>query len=241
VTDSGIEAAFAFTEAQFEGPNAIVAAFGAVVRQFGFDRFIVTGLPRPSAELDPLVLANAWPGGWYERYSQLRYFDRDPVGLFALQTALPFRWRDVPGIFHAERRSKALMGEAQEFGLADGYCVPLISPAGLRAVVALSSRSPTSLSSRECAALHILAVAAYGRLVALRANAPQPPRRLSTREREVMTWTAVGKSAWEISQILGLSERTVVAHLANVRTLLSAVNTVQAVVTCIRLGEIQPH
>jgi LuxR family quorum sensing-dependent transcriptional regulator len=56
-----------------------------------------------------------------------------------------------------------------------------------------------------------------------------------------MTWTAVGKSAWEISQILGISERTVVAHLADVRILLNAVNTVQAVVTCIRLGEIQPH
>ena len=36
---------------------------------------------------------------------------------------------------------------------------------------------------------------------------------LSPREREVLQWCAQGKTSWEISQILGITERTVNFHV----------------------------
>jgi len=61
---------------------------------------------------------------------------------------------------------------------------------------------------------------------------------LSPRERECLKWAAVGKSEWEISQILGISEHTSEKHLLNAKAKLGAVNRVQAVAEAIRRGYI---
>jgi LuxR family transcriptional regulator, quorum-sensing system regulator BjaR1 len=241
VSTPAFEAAFTFLDScdQLHELDAIEEAFAAAVLQFGFDRFIITALPRPSASLDPLVRINAWPTEWYDRYSLNHYFNHDPVGQFALLHNQPFRWADVPAGLNGNRRSRTMMGEAREFGLVDGYCVPLTAPCGRRAVVSLAARSALELSSRERAAVHVVAITAFGRVAAQRGETAAE-RLLSLREQDVMSWTAAGKSAWEVSRILGISERTVKAHLENVRRRLDAVNTTQAVVICIRLGQIQP-
>jgi DNA-binding CsgD family transcriptional regulator len=58
-----------------------------------------------------------------------------------------------------------------------------------------------------------------------------PPREhsLTRRELEVLTWVARGKSAWEISQILGIAKRTVDEHVQAATQKLGAVNRTQAV------------
>lgn len=61
---------------------------------------------------------------------------------------------------------------------------------------------------------------------------------LTPRERECLQWAAVGKSEWEISQILGISEHTSEKHLLNAKLKLRAVNRVQAVAEAIRRGYI---
>ena len=58
---------------------------------------------------------------------------------------------------------------------------------------------------------------------------PDPDGRLTARERDVLTWVADGKSDWEISVILGLSQTTVRFHVDNARRKLGAVNRAQAV------------
>lgn len=63
-------------------------------------------------------------------------------------------------------------------------------------------------------------------------------RRLTPREREVLSWTANGKTAWEISVILNISESTVISHLRNSRDKLETVNVVQTIVEAMRRSEI---
>ena len=48
-------------------------------------------------------------------------------------------------------------------------------------------------------------------------------------ERDALAWVAEGKSDWEISVILSLSETTVRFHVDNARKKLGAVNRAQAV------------
>ena len=63
----------------------------------------------------------------------------------------------------------------------------------------------------------------------------QPKRRvLTNRQREVLTWAAVGKSAWETGEILGISSRTVEEHAQRALGRLGAVNRTQAVAIAIR-------
>ncbi len=65
---------------------------------------------------------------------------------------------------------------------------------------------------------------------------PESNAVLTTREREVLCWTGEGKTAYEIGQILRISERTVNFHVNNVLLKLAATNKVQAVVKAIATG-----
>ena len=62
---------------------------------------------------------------------------------------------------------------------------------------------------------------------------------LSEREKEVLTWSKRGKSSWEISAILNISERTVNFHVNNIMQKLNAVNRTQAVAVAIERGIIK--
>ena len=57
---------------------------------------------------------------------------------------------------------------------------------------------------------------------------------LSSRELEVLTWTARGKSAWETSEILRISKRTVDAYAYTAARKLGAVNRTHAVAIALR-------
>ncbi|MFK8082152.1 MAG: substrate-binding domain-containing protein [Granulosicoccus sp.] len=62
---------------------------------------------------------------------------------------------------------------------------------------------------------------------------------LTQRETECLTWTARGKTSWEISVILGFSESTATFHLRNAGAKLKASNRANAVAIAIHLGLIE--
>jgi DNA-binding CsgD family transcriptional regulator len=62
---------------------------------------------------------------------------------------------------------------------------------------------------------------------------------ISEREKEVLNWLKQGKSSWDISVILAISERTVNYHVYNIMDKLGATNRPQAVAIGARLGLIE--
>ena len=210
-----------------------------IVAGLGFSSFILTGLPLLKRPLENLVLLDFWPNGWMERYSSRTYFEVDPVGQNVLATSSPFLWGDVP-----DRRDKSLsrqmMGEAAEFGLKNGFCVPIYSATGWQSAFSFAHDRHVDAGPRELAAAHLLALTAYERLQTLLGDNSPARRRLTPREREVLAWAAAGKSAWETSTLLGISEATVITHLDHIRRKLNAANTTHAVVVALQTGELQP-
>ena len=59
---------------------------------------------------------------------------------------------------------------------------------------------------------------------------------LTPRELEALRWTMEGKTAWEVGQILSITERTAVLHLQNAMRKLGATSKHQAVLKALRLG-----
>ena len=57
---------------------------------------------------------------------------------------------------------------------------------------------------------------------------------LTSREVEVLTWVARGKSAWEIGEILDIAKRTVDEHAQTAVRKLGAVNRTHAVALAVR-------
>ena len=62
-----------------------------------------------------------------------------------------------------------------------------------------------------------------------------PAPELSDRERQVLRWTAAGKTSSETGAILGISARTVNYHMTGILLKLNAVNKTQAVVKAVTL------
>jgi DNA-binding CsgD family transcriptional regulator len=58
---------------------------------------------------------------------------------------------------------------------------------------------------------------------------------LSPREREVLKWLSLGKTSWDISVILRISERTVNYHVSNIMKKLDVTNRLQAVSEAVNL------
>jgi len=70
-------------------------------------------------------------------------------------------------------------------------------------------------------------------------NKHDSPLNLTKRQLECLTWSAAGKSSFEIGQILEISERGVNWHFTNAMKVLSSVSRIQAVARAVHLGLIK--
>jgi DNA-binding CsgD family transcriptional regulator len=61
---------------------------------------------------------------------------------------------------------------------------------------------------------------------------------MTKRELECIKWAAEGKTSWEISQLLNISQRTVDFHFANCITKTDSINRQQAIVKCVLNGQL---
>ncbi|MBV6272510.1 helix-turn-helix domain-containing protein [Alcaligenaceae bacterium CGII-47] len=59
---------------------------------------------------------------------------------------------------------------------------------------------------------------------------------LTTREESCLHWAAQGKTSWEIGVILGITERTVNFHIANICTKFNVHTRQAAIATALRAG-----
>jgi DNA-binding CsgD family transcriptional regulator len=71
---------------------------------------------------------------------------------------------------------------------------------------------------------------------ATRMRRPNDQPSLTARELEVLAWISLGKSAWEIGEILGIAKRTVDEHAQTAARKLGAANRTQAVAIAVRDG-----
>jgi len=208
---------------------------------FGYSAFLITGIPEPPARVEPCFILNGLPAAYSEHYARENFYPDDPVAARCRRSTDPFEWSEASFDATAWPRAAEVMNTAADFGLRQGYCVPIKRGNGLQACVTLAGERP-DLGSRAKRAIHLISIYAYKKAVSVLGplqGRRSDPRLLTSREREVLIWSAQGKSSWEISVILGVSERTVNWFIANASRKLDAVNRTQAVVNAIRSGEIE--
>ncbi|NJL08019.1 MAG: LuxR family transcriptional regulator [Methylacidiphilales bacterium] len=220
-------------------PQQLIGTFQSCLDPFGFNIVLITGLPDPPADPTPFFLLNSWPSGWHDRYIEEDFYRDDPVAAAGRTQIDPFAWSEAP--VNPERQPRALqvMDEAASVGMRDGFVVPILTSRSVQACVSVAGDLPDlSLDTRRM--VHLVAMYAHARAMRLHAGSKALPKRrlLSDREREVLVWSASGKTAWETSCILGISERTVTYHITMAARRLQAVSRTHAVARAIALGEI---
>lgn len=156
------------------------------------------------------------------------------------------RRRNTPIVWSQDTYVDAGAGDLWEhqarFGYKSGIAVALHTPGERHMLFGLDRPAPLPSDPTELqqmvAAVQLFAM--YYNEAAMRVFMPaeeavEPPA-LSQRELEVLRWTMIGKTAWEVGSLLSISEGTAARHLSNATKKLDCVNKHQAVVKAIRLG-----
>lgn len=224
---------------QTKTPEEVVERLASALSVFGYWAILITGVPEPPQRVEPYFLMNGWPRGWSSRPANANYRADDPAAAWCRRTINPFEWSETVRQPARLPRPAAVAGADEDLGMKRGYLVPVIRASGSTSCVTMAGERP-ELESRAKRAVYMLSLYAHARAVSLLdcSDGAGQRRELTLREREVLHWIAAGKSSWDISVILGISERTVNWLIARATRKLNAVNRTQAVVNAIRAGQI---
>ncbi|MAW85035.1 MAG: LuxR family transcriptional regulator [Phyllobacteriaceae bacterium] len=213
----------------------------AMTGRFGLDRMIIGSQQDPAAEPEirrEHILLGGWSPEWIERYIGCNYVAADPVVHFAKHNMQPFTWDDAARVTRGNKAADRVMAEAGDFGMRHGMSIPLVTTDGTLALLSLGGEH-MDLPPAHFGMVALVSTYAIERALHLsRGFTGERTGRLTRREAECIRWAAAGKSEWEISRILGISEHTSEKHLLSAKTKLGAVNRTQAVAEAIRQGYI---
>jgi DNA-binding CsgD family transcriptional regulator len=225
----------------------IHSACSALCNEFGFDRFQY-GARIPTSFVKPyFIFISSYQEEWRARYLSEGYMSIDPTVTHCARHVTPFCWEQITSLEKENERIHRFMGEARDFGLNNGISFPVHSAQGEFAMFSVASdQDPTRAKLKNLEALpiaHLFTAHLHEavRKIIEQQVIPLKQTHLTDREQQCLLWTAEGKTAWETSQILHISERTVVFHLQNVAQKLNVVNRQQAVARAVSLGLISPQ
>jgi LuxR family quorum sensing-dependent transcriptional regulator len=210
----------------------VANAFKQAIAPYGIEHFIAAGFLAKGHAFEELVLASRWPPEFFMLYVDNDYARVDPLVRRSVLSHMPFEWHAEPWA-DDNPRVVEVMRRAAEFGLRQGYLVPIHGPRGYEGCVSMAARR-LNLTVRAKPALHLMALYAFDRLRRLHGDLPDRKVVLTAREREVLSWVAAGKSAAQISQALKISKRTVDEHSQTAARKLGAANRTQAVAIAMR-------
>lgn len=218
-------------------PQGVTDKLATLLGSFGYTSFLVTSIPEPPLRLEPYILVNGWPKPWTEHYIARDYYKHDPVAAWARKTVNPFDWREAPYDREQDRQAAEIMNIATDFGLVEGFLVPIVRSVGFQACVTMAGRKP-DLDPMAKRVIHGISVFAYMRISTLLGEQIKSKGALSATEKEILSWAAIGKTSWEIGQILNITKESVDELAKRAAKKLDAVNRTQAVVNALCRGEI---
>jgi LuxR family transcriptional regulator, quorum-sensing system regulator SolR len=213
----------------FDALTDITKSMGFEYCSFGVRLPKLGGVPREH-------WATTYPLHWQDVYLSHGYMAIDPVIDTALHKPLPVVWTD--DLFKTQ---PAFWEEARAHGVCHGWTMGMHGKGGEMGLISIArSAGPLSRSELDDVEARLIwlshtANSAIAGLFSARST-PQSVTELTLREREVLCWTAAGKTSAEIGIILGISTRTVNFHITSILFKLDAVNKTQAVVKAVMLN-----
>ena len=201
------------------------------------DQFARRGFEHWSyGDAQSMFQAGDYPRDWLAHYQRQGYFELDPVVSHCRQHATPCLW-SADAAARPLGHTTGFFQEAIGFGLRIGVSLPMHGPAGRWSMVSVArARLPSrALAFSEIAELHLLASFVYEARQRLDATRSKVSVHLTQREADALRWAAEGKTSWEIGQLLGIGERTVVFHLGNAAAKLGVTGRRQAIARAIAL------
>jgi DNA-binding CsgD family transcriptional regulator len=224
----------------------VFALYRQALRDLGYDSVVyslLTDHPSIGRKAGHGVMGN-YPTDWMDYYLAKGYFTKDPIPKHAFTTTAAYTWDHVVKTVSISAKQRHLMHEAEDAKLLSGAAVAIYGPnfevAGVGIASTLGGVNPSSDTLSLLRALSYQFHLAYSQFDLPR-GAPAKQVYLTPREREVLSYSAEGKSRPVIAAILSVSEQAVRFHLKNIYAKLDVSTRQTAVVKAIRLGLITPR
>ena len=223
------------------------------VEGLGFSSFTYVGLKiaaDPSTglfghERVPVYLTTVNPG-WEEEYIRSAFFGSDPIVKRALARPLPIVSLDLVTQQELSSPEQVVMERAHDFSVGKVLTIPIHALGGEIAIMSLYCVETEAEFRKSIQAyqhsIHIMAIhfhTAVQDKLGYRETMTHALH-LTPRELECLHWTAKGKTAWEIGQILHIAESTVHRHILHALEKLQVSNKTHAVAKAVTLGLARP-
>lgn len=245
---SELQRALDFIEAaeQARDMGELTRTLSASLEGFGVPHFTVGAMLRESAAAAPefTTLMRGVTAAWSEHYWDRKYFNVDAAVHLALQRVSPFSWSELEAQRLATTSGRLFSEIRDAMHIDGGYVVPVHDEKGFSGIVALHHED-RDLKPKVAQALKLISIYAIERAKELHALpehalAGPAPCPLSARQREILSYAAMGKSEADTGDILAIAASTVREHIGRIRDTLGVRTKTQAVAFAIRKGWIIP-
>lgn len=218
------------TAPEVTDPNILIGSVEPPLSALGIRGFayLKVGIQRP------ILLYSTYSSSWNSRYTSSDIDFSDPYIELAKNTLIPVLW-DLEATNDAHTRFCKL---ALAYGIPPrGMTTGLRDPNGNDVYFSVSSNMRAIDWKRKMKGNSlILQMVGAAFHAAVSRLCPSPKIKLSPRERDTLSWAAQGKTAWETSKILGISEGTVNQYLHASRRKLKVSSKTQCVAYAQELG-----
>ena len=197
----------------------LAALLDTVSSELGFSYFALTHHVDIRQAPQPAIRLDSYPPEWVDYFDDRRLGLSDPVHRASHLTSVGFAWSQVPDMILLTRHDRDILDRARLAGIGDGFTIPAHVPGESHGSCSFATRRDETIraDALPCAQLvGAFAFEAARRLWKMR-SVEKPLPGLTDRQRDCLVWAARGKSDWEISRILGISQETVIQHLKQAR------------------------
>ncbi len=200
----------------------LAAAMEQISHDLGFQYFALTHHVDISRTVGTPIRLHNYPDRWADYYDGNALGVSDPVHRASHVTSVGFRWSQIPAMIPLTTADRRVLGMGREQGIGDGFTVPANVPGEARGSCSFALEAGLPLPDAILPLAQLAGAFAFEgarRLWLTRtpASAGAIAPALTDRQRDCVLWAARGKSDWEISRILGVSEETVIRHIKQAR------------------------
>lgn len=204
--------------------------------ELGFEKYAFLHHASGKVVSKYIVRLSNYPESWIEAFINRDYFIDDPVHVACQTTSAGFIWSNLPNILKLTDRQKAIMLEWGRNGFAEGFTLPIHIPGESTGSCSMSVSDAAKFPEESLPAAQYIASFAFeaARRVIRRETFPNAtkagPIPLTARQLDCVLLVGRGKSDWDISRLLGISDQTVHQHVEAAKKRFDVASRTQLVV-----------
>lgn len=200
----------------------LIEIYSNYIVNYGFIFFVAGEIYNPILRNNKLNIISNWPFEWIKHYFDQNYLLFDAVPKYAFSNMQPVVWSKLIKSDLLTNIQRVIFNESFEFGLNDGYIIPIHSELINRGGVSISTKENIKKIERKNE-IEIVSNVMYSKLLnILNLETKNNNQRMNIikytkREIECLSFSFIGKTDWEIGNILTISEKTVNYHIENAK------------------------